>query len=635
MATPLQGLSIKTHVLKPIACTLFLAILLSACSSEPTPPPKKSVNVLWIALDACRANNLSSYGNPRNTSPNIDALAKQGVAFKKNYSQAAYTTLSVPSYMTGRYFPTPCLFNSPWNSLWLAPPKEEKLAADIFASNGYDTWMITSHPWMDDQSRLAKSFKTSKFVSLSIENRDLAYERIGALTEQALAWIENRKSSSEPFFMYLHAMDTHFPHILAPPFDKWTPEDVTHPELATYLGLNGQKQFDEKDQQYLKSLHDGSILFADTALGIFFEELRGSGVLENTIVVIGADHGDALGEDGKTVDHPANVYPDELLHVPLILAGPGIPAGKSIEMLTENVDIVPTLVDLLQLQTNARFDGKSLNTLMQDQTPQPIHDYTFAKYQGFGMPDYGIILRFDDFKYVDNRLVPRRIKPNAEEFWSVPDSLVGQKLNQPQQVSEATVKAAREALEKDIQPRWNAFKERPLTNRVPFEELLSLADVVSSKEHYLKTADSFHRPDGKWSLRSTLVSAPNDNAPPITLRFNVPNWQYRVQLLVHLQAKEKVQFPDKPTFLYSAQDQKERKELYASTGSRGLYYDLGLYTVTADTFTLTLEEGDTARYNIASKLRFIPITEDAQDTSLSVQGEESHTEQLRALGYID
>ena len=116
-------------------------------------------NVVWILLDGCRTKNLGCYGYERAVSPTIDALAAGGVLFKQQFAQASKTFFSVPSYMTGKYFPVPC-FSNRYNKtvLYKRPPADELLFGEIMRENGYTSAMFTNMPLFLPTDRLSKSF---------------------------------------------------------------------------------------------------------------------------------------------------------------------------------------------------------------------------------------------------------------------------------------------------------------------------------------------------------------------------------------------------------------------------------------------------------------------------------------------
>jgi arylsulfatase A-like enzyme len=121
-------------------------------------PEAQRPNVIWILLDACRADHLSCYGYGRETSPNIDTLALRGVLFEEMHTQCNITRLSVPSFLTGRYFPR-CSFDPVhWRAMSRVRPPEEQYISEILSENGYRTLIVTAHPGISPKSELRGAF---------------------------------------------------------------------------------------------------------------------------------------------------------------------------------------------------------------------------------------------------------------------------------------------------------------------------------------------------------------------------------------------------------------------------------------------------------------------------------------------
>ena len=582
-------------------------------------------NVIWICLDAARAGNFGCYGYERPTSPNIDALAAQGVLFENCFSQASFTRLSVPSYMTGRYFPVQCFSNTEWRNLWRTPVTEERFIAPIMADNGYRTCMLTAHSWMTPQGRLWRSFQEAYFAETA--KADLGYAPLEDLIGLAIPWLRERKN--ERFFLYIHAMDTHWPHFLEQPYDKWCDPHHQRQDLRSPPRKDVSNEYTLEDQEFMRGLHDGSILYADTKLGEFFEYLGALGLRDDTIIIIHSDHGEALGEDGRQAEHPASLYSDEVLHVPLTMTGPGLPQGKRIEALVQNADIVPTLIDLLGLNTAARPDGSSLFPLISTAQEAGLHEYTFAKYCYCGLEDFGIVLRGDKHKYV---YCPEE---DLEQLWDVPDRLGSRR----DRLSEAPEAAGRmkARLYKDISPLWYEYDTLPLRTPAAFDQRFAKPGSRGVLDLAPKAACGNDRyvNDDKWYLKDEYIESCgwSEDAPAVTFRFDVPNATYKVRMGIVAAQAFKGPFPAS-ALGYRAQEDAHFKTVIADTGnSRVTYVDLGQYEVTNNVFEITLDEGAPTHWAIARDLKFIPLGEGIPD--ISAQEQTAQRERLEALGYLE
>lgn len=596
----------------------------TAVDAEPdvTAPP----NVIWIVFDALRAQNMSCYGYDRATSPAMDSVANRGVLFENHYSQASHTYLSAPSYLTGRYFPTLSLTTQLLNPFEAArtPPPDEWLVGKILAAHGFKTCMVTAHPWFGPDSRVFESFQRAHYVGPSALGSTKAYAGFETLTENALAWLDQREPKDKPFFLYLHVMDTHWPHILSPPYDQWVPQDG--PDKDDLARFPDKQQYSGTDQEILRGLYDGGILRADASLQILLDGLLARGLVENSLLILGSDHGECLGEDGATVQHPSTAFNDEVMHVPLIMAGQGLPAGQRVSALTENVDIIPTLLDLLNLGTEAGIDGETLVPLIHGELESGV-ERVIAKQHARGMNttkhDYKLIVRTRDTKY--------RFEDNFQhlEMYATPD-LLGAR----QTIDDAAF-ADNPPLWRDVQTHammpWRNWLRLPLTTPVDFEFVLR-PELSTTPEAFVPDDDDS---DDLWRLtREWLSASETEDAGPVTFSFDVPNGAYKVSLIT---------VPGKAadggygvSLNYMAQRETVprsivRKDLNEEHGPE--YVPLGVYLVADEKFTLTLDQGEPGYPSNARRVYFQPVGVD-EDVVDSREREEAF-DQLRALGYVD
>lgn len=577
-------------------------------------------NVIWILLDAARAKNLSCYGYSRKTTPNIDKLAARGVLFEQAFAQGNQTAISVPSYMTGRYFPVWMNSRGSWRDLARIPPPDEVPLPTIMQQNGYLTAAFSSHVVFLRGCRLYKAFESFTVVPWDREKNNYpSFEDLNALIRP---WL--RRQRDRPFFLYIHALDTHFPHFLSPPYDKWL--DKSLPGGAR-LQAGGGSPFWKAEQEYLRGLYDGSLLYADKCIGDLIAELESLDLLEQTLVIIGSDHGEALGEDGVTFAHGEDLTSDEVLQVPLIMAGPGLPQERRVAALTENADIVPTLIELLGLETKAKPDGKSLLPLFRNEAP--LRDYVFSTTL-VTRDDCGFVVRDTKYKYAF------RPKLNSESLWTVPDH-VGKRreiLNQEPDVAALMRQRVRE----DLMPLWEAYNNLPYDDPPPFEEFVDFDSVtIEPPEAWVE------RPpwqgswiDNKWARHGkTLRScAWQEDAPPLTLRVDVPNGRYRVLMNV---ISTQINGHPASAFVVKTENDAAFKKIVSSQEGEGYkvyrYMDIGEHEITDGTFNITLDEGDRNYWAILRGFRFVPIREGIE--ALSIEELEQREEQLRALGYLD
>lgn len=383
-------------------------------------------NVVWILLDACRADHLSCYGYERETTPQLDALARRGVLFERNFSQAPCTVESMPSYLTGKYFP-----QSSMAGLEKALRDDEKIVPAVLGAHGYATVLLTVHPWWTPRSRLWQAFDEAVFVPPPYMR---AYAELGEIKARLFAIVDRHKDG--PFFVYVHTLDTHRPHRHHADYAHWFPGGT--------VGMRPVPPFSEKEQAWLRAEYDASLAYADSQVGEIVAGFESAGLAGNTIFVVSSDHGELLGEDGRTLSHPSTGRADELYHTPLIMAGPGLPAGKRVGALTEYVDIAPTLYELLGVRTTARLDGRSLAPLMRGVKPGDWRRYTFAK---LGRANRCYMLRTTAFKYVWD------LDSGEEALYRVPDRFgYSEAVRNP-----AAMKALKQAVTRHIVPLYRDY----------------------------------------------------------------------------------------------------------------------------------------------------------------------------------
>ncbi|MDK1020244.1 MAG: sulfatase [Candidatus Hydrogenedentes bacterium] len=602
---------------------LLPALWLCACTPEDDSlgPVEASVgglesmgpNVVWILLDACRASNLSCYGYERQTSPAIDRLAARGALFEQAYAQGFETVRSVPSYMTGRHFAVPCLSIQVWQDLFKAPPPEEQLLPHILSENGYETVMVSAHPYITPESRLSRAFDRA------IHLRGMPYAELNELVDAAEAYLEEPKS--RPFFLYVHAMDTHFPHLLRPPYDQWVDPDYESKAISGGHALRGPiVKYSSEDQETLRGLHDGSILMSDGAIGRLVDIVERLGYAENTIWVIGADHGDLLGEDGRRVGHDFKY--EEVMRVPLILAGPGIPAGTRSRALVENTDIVPTLVELLGLRTEAKFHGKPLQPLWGPSEGARLHEAVMAHHD-----DGTLVVRTLDHTYHYS------LETQKETLWPGPRTAKSSPKALP--ADSAAAEAIRERVGSEFLPQWRSFTALPLREiDMPFIERIRLEHISNAGQILTQLGEA---PDDTYPLKAKWTLYPYglvnngwlEGAPPVGLSIPVPNGKFHVQL--ELFTTELWGHPAGAVLVRAESDAAfKRIEDYSGRGHK--FVELGEYEVSDGLFDVLLDRAVPEHWALVRRFRFIPAGIAAQVGTL--EENQQREESLRALGYL-
>jgi arylsulfatase A-like enzyme len=337
---------------------MFLGLVLGTCGRS-APRPR---NLILISLDTLRPDHLSSYGNPRATSPAIDALAARGVRFSDASSAAPWTLPSHTTMFTGLY---PSHHGVKDYSHRLRP--EVETLAEILAARGFETQaVINTWNLADPRYEIFQGFQPADVHYIREAKQQGGVEVIlntgREVAAAARAALEAR-DSSRPFFLLAHFYDAH---------TDFTPEERFRSEFvppyggkldgttAQLMAIRGQGlMLREKDLEHLRALYDAEIRGLDEIVGEFLEYLRSAGLAEETLIVLTSDHGEEFQEHGGLL-HGRTQY-QELLRVPLILAGPGIPPGVVVDQPVGLVDLLPTILACLGAETPAGLDGLDLS----------------------------------------------------------------------------------------------------------------------------------------------------------------------------------------------------------------------------------------------------------------------------------
>ena len=336
---------------RPAAALLLLAIAAFGGAGCHDAPPR---NLLLISLDTLRADHLGCYGYGRPTSPFLDSLAKDGVVFERAFSAAPWTLPSHTSLFTGLYPSQHGVKNEGFSV-----PKDVLTLPQALGERGFATAAVVSAHFLAPRYGLDRGFERYIVVPTNTRHGGAAT----TVSAYGLEWLA--KENRRPFFLFLHYMDIHSDYAAAPRFESLFsapyqgPVDGSTRQLREFMGK--QIAFDAADRARLVDLYDAEIRQLDGALETLFTKLREQGTLEHTLVVVTADHGEEFFEHGGVL-HGQSHY-QELLHVPLILVGPGLPRGRRIATPVSLVDLAPTLLALFGAPAPLTLAGRDLAPL--------------------------------------------------------------------------------------------------------------------------------------------------------------------------------------------------------------------------------------------------------------------------------
>jgi len=304
-------------------------------------------NVVLVTLDALRADHLSSYGYDRETSPFLDRFGSDAARFTRAFSASSHTREAVPSILTGEF---------PDSAADTGYQRGADTVAEHLSREGYATAGFHSNPFVSRAYGFDQGFDTfdddlhlgqNKLLALAqraldkLRNRH--YARADEINERSLSWLDGI-DSDQPFFFWNHYMDPHGPYEAPAQYQREFHGDVVPDRTAQKLyhrAIEDPESITDAERQRLLDLYDAEIAYTDDQLERFFSELRRRDLLEETLVVLTADHGDAFGEHGY-YEHPRYLH-DELVHVPLLVSGPDTEPA-TIDSPASTLDVVPTVL---------------------------------------------------------------------------------------------------------------------------------------------------------------------------------------------------------------------------------------------------------------------------------------------------
>jgi arylsulfatase A-like enzyme len=318
-------------------------------------------NVVVVMVDTLRADHLGAYGYGRPTSPSFDALAAESYLFTDARAQSSCTFPSVNSLLTSRQ---PAQFlGQPGGALGI--PVGVPSLAEILVERGFSTAAVSASMVV---RKTPTRFNPAGGFGRGFGrfDEDCLWRDAACVTNRALVAVDRLR---EPFFLYLHYLDPHGPYDPPRPLRKrfrmgrstqpWVLRGNPTPLAQQLDGRRHDVTWTPQDVRFLMGLYDGEIAHVDEQLGRLLDELRGRRLLERTIVVVVADHGESFLEHGA-VKHCETVYDSEL-KTPLLVRLPRQRQGERVRGAVANLDVAPTLVDLLGLGAGGHgFEGRSL-----------------------------------------------------------------------------------------------------------------------------------------------------------------------------------------------------------------------------------------------------------------------------------
>ncbi len=345
-------------------------------------------NIVWITLCSVRADHLSAYGYTRKTSPILEFIAQRGVRFRWNFAQAPWTLPSVSSMLSSRSV-SELVFRTrkvSRNMVFHFPGvlPDDTLISEILQRHGYHTIAVVGG-FVGEPTGFRQGWDVFHYVQGNLGKKfQLLFQEI-------------RRSRRQPFFAFIFSNDAHYPYgrLHTPARHLFTRQtlDINISRKLIHAFYRGDRTLSREEKAYLIALYDEMLFWVDHHLWRLWRFLEQTGMLRRTIIVINADHGESFGEHGH-IGHGRSYFNTEV-RVPLVWYVPNLPRpGRVIRRAVQNLDIVPTLLDLVGIPPPIPLRGTSLRPYLFPGSGPPVPGQRRIFIEGAHAPIPGAIVRF-------------------------------------------------------------------------------------------------------------------------------------------------------------------------------------------------------------------------------------------------
>jgi arylsulfatase A-like enzyme len=344
-------------------------------------------NVLLIVMDTTRADHLSCYGHSRETTPNLDAFAAEGVRYTNPVAPAGWTLPSHVSLFTGLLPSEHGVLHGEYDV-----PEDVSLVAEQLSEAGYRTGGFSNNPWVSSGTDLDRGFDT--FVEVFREHVHRYKSKVGrnldrlkklfflkdtgaeSTNEAVERWLDGL-DDDEPFFGFINYMEPHQVYTPRRPFHR---AYLDGGPIAPYREVfrnrerhrnrgrifSGEDPLSEEEIAAREALYDGELAYLDRKIGELFDSLRERGLFDDTLVVVVGDHGEQLcdhsRDGGQLVDHHFSLH-DPIVRVPFLVRHPELFGTDTVDTPVQLTDLVPTLASVVG-DTVSIPEGTSSESLM-------------------------------------------------------------------------------------------------------------------------------------------------------------------------------------------------------------------------------------------------------------------------------
>ena len=354
--------------------TLIIIVILTGTGCDLT--ESRRPDVFLIIIDTLRADHLSCYGYDRVTSPVLDSLAASGTLFTRCQAQAPWTLPAHASIWTGLSVASHMVSIRDMITYGLSTDLDN--IATILKSEGYVTLGFVNVVLLNNSFGFANGFDHYSWVAHG-------HGRAAETVDEVLEWFMENRGNPNPKLVVIHLFDVHAPYDPPAPFDtryssKGT-EGITNWEIS-----DDGELLNPEARDHLIDMYDGEIAWVDSQLGRLFGQLRELGIAENAMIIVTSDHGEEFLDHGYWW-HSYSLY-QELLHVPLIISGPGIPSGVTDSAPAAQYDILPIIAGYVGTSVPGHVEGMDLFSPSQELRTIPSSGAIVAARRGGDPANY-------------------------------------------------------------------------------------------------------------------------------------------------------------------------------------------------------------------------------------------------------
>ena len=324
--------------------------------------------VILITVDTLRADRIGAYGSAQALeTTSIDRIAREGAMALRAVVPVGRTTQSVGTILTGLH-----PLNHGADGLGMNLDDSLVTMAEILGKAGYQTAAFTSNTMLQP----GKGFEQGFGIYSNPRNRWRG-NHAEEITEEAISWLDHRAADGNRFFLWLHYLDPHWSY---EPEEKWA--QMTDPEWSGPFDLFARHErgeinkgeiiffaedhLSEREITHMRKLYDGEVLQTDAAIGHFLDALESRNLLDESLIVLTSDHGEALGAHEYWFAHGETLY-DDTLQVPWVVRFPSvIPAGTVLDGVLRVEETLPTILGLLNLDGTTGIDGEDISDRLRE-----------------------------------------------------------------------------------------------------------------------------------------------------------------------------------------------------------------------------------------------------------------------------